>query len=364
MTHIAAAPSGTGLDPLRSFSSTPSAQAATAKRRAKQRDPYIIAQAAARKAANTSRQEVLRKQRTAAAGDPVKGITTPFVQSFDATKAAASPSAAATTAAASGEKSATTGSDNLGLRVEPDEHLNNFLDIEEVNRRLKDSYISSAPLPEERQDWFERHRRSLNQQQAQFDPESVKKWESEEQQRLENANMERSTLHRERHDNAVAALTKIVSLSNGSAADRGRVNTQRCIETFGRHNTDQTLEPRPLGLPRMPRYTESPQAWVEQALAKAKEQREQSTKQRGGPDTGSSEVQIAILTAKIRAMSQHLDARGSTDKVGKRDLRLLVHKRQKLLKYLWRKDKGGPRWQHCVDTLGLTDATWKGEITL
>ena len=75
-------------------------------------------------------------------------------------------------------------------------------------------------------------------------------------------------------------------------------------------------------------------------------------------------MQIAILTAKIRTLSQFLETRGKGDKNGKRDLRLMVHNRQKLLKYLWRKEKGGPRWQHCVDMLGITDAAWKGEITL
>jgi ribosomal protein S15 len=87
-------------------------------------------------------------------------------------------------------------------------------------------------------------------------------------------------------------------------------------------------------------------------------------KQRKGPDTGSSEVQIAILTAKIRHLANHLERVGNSDKINKRNLRLLVHRRQKLLQYLRKKERAGPRWQRCIDMLGLTEGTWRGEITL
>ena len=85
---------------------------------------------------------------------------------------------------------------------------------------------------------------------------------------------------------------------------------------------------------------------------------------RAGPDTGSSEVQIGILTVKIKALADYLQLRGKKDKVNKRNLRLLVHRRQKLLRYVQKKERGGHRWQHLVETLGLTDGTWKGEISL
>lgn len=52
------------------------------------------------------------------------------------------------------------------------------------------------------------------------------------------------------------------------------------------------------------------------------------------------------------------------DKVNKRNLRLLVHRRQKLLRYLERKERGGPRFQNVVDVLGLTEGMWRGEISL
>ena len=82
---------------------------------------------------------------------------------------------------------------------------------------------------------------------------------------------------------------------------------------------------------------------------------------RAGPDTGSSEVQIAILTTKINVLAANLHKK---DKDNKRSLRLLVHRRQKLLQYLRRKERGGPRWQNVVEQLGINDAMWKGEISL
>ena len=85
---------------------------------------------------------------------------------------------------------------------------------------------------------------------------------------------------------------------------------------------------------------------------------------RAGPDTGSPEVQIAILTTKIRVLAEHLGGLGRKDKVNKRNLQLLVHKRQKLLRYLRRKERGGERWENVIKELGLEDASWKGEISL
>jgi hypothetical protein len=35
-----------------------------------------------------------------------------------------------------------------------------------------------------------------------------------------------------------------------------------------------------------------------------------------------------------------------------------------LLKYLRTKERGGDRWQHVVNTLGLSEGTWQGEISL
>lgn len=149
----------------------------------------------------------------------------------------------------------------------------------------------------------------------------------------------------ERHGTATEALRRIASLSNGSSKDRLRVNIQRCISTFGRHNTDSVLPPKAAAAASV----------AAPAVAKSP---------RVGPDTGSSEVQVAILTAKIRTLADYLETRGRTDKVNKRNLRVLVHKRQKLLNYLRRKERGGSRWTSLIETLGLTEGTWKGEISL
>jgi len=138
------------------------------------------------------------------------------------------------------------------------------------------------------------------------------------------------------HDKTSEAVRRILSMEHSNARDRTRVNITRCLDTFGRHNTDSAL-PDNDGGPR-------------------------KAKARAGPDTGSSEVQIAVLTEKIKRLADMLRNTGHKDKMNKRNLRLLVHRRAKLLQYLRRKEKGGPRWQHCIETLGLTEATWKGEI--
>lgn len=361
-TYVAVTPTTPVPILSRLFSTTPSSQV-TAKRKTRSRDPYVLAQAAARKAANVSRQEALKKQRSSAYGDPVKGVTTPFVQSFDTgvdnTTASTPPSVKSHKDTGSG-----SGKSELGIEAKENEHLNSFLTFEEVNEQLRNSFLSAAPLPERRTTYAEKNPRTSGGEDPQYDPEAVQKHEEEEEARIIARERALSVLHRQRHDNAVAALAKLVDLNNGSSGDRARTNTQRCIDTFGRHKTDLFLEPRPLSIPMMPRNEQNPESWVQQKLAEAKATREANAKERGGADTGSSEVQIAILTAKIRTLSQFLETRGKGDKATKRNLRLLVHKRQKLLKYLWRKEKGGPRWQNCIETLGLTEATWKGEISL
>ncbi|CAM1509053.1 Fc.00g027920.m01.CDS01 [Cosmosporella sp. VM-42] len=149
--------------------------------------------------------------------------------------------------------------------------------------------------------------------------------------------------HEHRHQKAVEALKRITAMSNSSAKDRFHANVRRIIDEFGRHKTDQVLRPKPLSI--HPNTVEMPG--------------------RSGPDTGSSEVQIAILTAKIRTVSQALEInRGYKDKHNKRNLRLLLHRRQKLLKYMERKERGSERWTHMIEKLGLTEAAWKGQIEL
>jgi ribosomal protein S15 len=157
------------------------------------------------------------------------------------------------------------------------------------------------------------------------------------------------------HERATEAISRIMSLDNGSSKDRMRVNIARCVSTFGRHKTDKLMPPRAPPLPVVN---------ATEPHAIRPETNKKELRKRIGPDTGSSEVQIAILTAKIKTLADFLETRGKGDKHNKRNLRLLVHRRQKLLQYLRRKERGGPRWQHCIETLGLTEGTWQGEISL
>ena len=61
--------------------------------------------------------------------------------------------------------------------------------------------------------------------------------------------------------------------------------------------------------------------------------------QRGKVDTGSPEVQIALLTERINALSDHLKVH-KKDSHSRRGLLQLVDKRRKLLSYLKRKEVG------------------------
>lgn len=59
-------------------------------------------------------------------------------------------------------------------------------------------------------------------------------------------------------------------------------------------------------------------------------------------DTGSAEVQIALLTERINHLTQHLKDHPQ-DHHGRRGLLLLVGRRRRLLDYLTRKDIEGYR---------------------
>lgn len=67
-------------------------------------------------------------------------------------------------------------------------------------------------------------------------------------------------------------------------------------------------------------------------------------------DTGSPEVQIAILTHRIRELLEHLK-KHKKDFHSKRGLIKLVSKRKKLLKYL--KEKDEKRYEKLIKELGL-----------
>jgi small subunit ribosomal protein S15 len=67
-------------------------------------------------------------------------------------------------------------------------------------------------------------------------------------------------------------------------------------------------------------------------------------------DTGSPEVQIAILTSRINQLTDHLRI-NTHDESSRRGLLKLVGKRRRLLAYVRRKDF--PRYMALTDRLGI-----------
>jgi ribosomal protein S15 len=255
-------------------------------------DPFMMAQARQRKAANVSRQKVLAEERESSLGDPVKSKPTPFILEMTAIQTDPHVPSSLT------------------------DDLNYYLKSNELDAALDFSKNLTEPLQ--------------NPDRNTADPQ---------------AEQEATELHNKQHNIAQEAINRIVNLDNGNTKDRVRLNITKCIETFGRHYTDLSLPPKPSAVI----HGSAP---VHPVRAP-----------RVGPDTGSAEVQAAILTVKIMNLSRHLES-ANKDKHNKRNMQLLVHKRQKLLQYVRKKERGGPRWQNLIGTLGLSDAAWKGEIAL
>lgn len=72
--------------------------------------------------------------------------------------------------------------------------------------------------------------------------------------------------------------------------------------------------------------------------------------QRGSDDTGSPEVQVALLTARIKDLSSHFE-KHKQDHHSRRGLLKMVNQRRKLLSYIKRKDL--QRYQELISRLGL-----------
>ena len=87
-------------------------------------------------------------------------------------------------------------------------------------------------------------------------------------------------------------------------------------------------------------------------MALSREQKSDIVKkfQRDPKDTGSPEVQIAILTNEINALTEHLKVH-KQDKHSKRGLLMKVGKRRSLLNYLLKNDV--KRYREVVSSLGL-----------
>jgi small subunit ribosomal protein S15 len=70
-------------------------------------------------------------------------------------------------------------------------------------------------------------------------------------------------------------------------------------------------------------------------------------------DTGSPEVQVAVLTTRIKQLTEHLRA-NRKDVSSRRGLQQMVGQRRRLLRYLSRTDLR--RYQDLVSRLGLRTA--------
>lgn len=67
-------------------------------------------------------------------------------------------------------------------------------------------------------------------------------------------------------------------------------------------------------------------------------------------DTGSPEVQVALLSHRIHELTEHLKVH-KHDHHSRRGLRLMVGKRRRLLQYLAKKDIA--RYRRLIERLGL-----------
>ena len=70
----------------------------------------------------------------------------------------------------------------------------------------------------------------------------------------------------------------------------------------------------------------------------------------GAEDTGNTRVQVALLTARVNELTEHLRTH-SKDHHSRRGLLMLVGQRRRLLNYLQRKDLEG--YRALIKELGL-----------
>jgi small subunit ribosomal protein S15 len=72
--------------------------------------------------------------------------------------------------------------------------------------------------------------------------------------------------------------------------------------------------------------------------------------QKGDSDTGSASVQVALLTARIKYLTEHFKTH-KKDHASRRGLLRLVGQRRKLLKYIRNGDQ--QKYQDLIKSLGL-----------
>ncbi|KAG8528361.1 uncharacterized protein KY384_007279 [Bacidia gigantensis] len=336
---------------LRSSLSTTSHSLSPQKQKPHQTRLFRQRKSAARKEANLSRRATLTAERTLAQGDPIRGIPTPFLRSLinpisdpapslvpdpaDKSTSVTTPDASSVDLTASSQDTALT---SAPIDTSDPQGLTHGLTPSELTTSLQRSrFLTATTGPEERK------------------RETYKK---------------RSEADEARHTLASEAVSRIVSLSNASNLQRRKRSAERVIEAFGRHNTDSILTPKPAAAPQQRRASSSAAGSTDLIPVAAGNSDDGGAGAgagagkipRAGPDTGSSEVQIGMLTLKINALADAYASFGKHDKVNKRNLRLLLHRRQKLCRYLMRKERGGPRWRNLVEKLGLGARCWEGEI--
>ncbi len=86
------------------------------------------------------------------------------------------------------------------------------------------------------------------------------------------------------------------------------------------------------------------------ALTTADKQQVIEGYRRGEADTGSPEVQVALLTTRIQSLTEHLKGHAK-DHASRRGLLKLVGQRRRLLSWLQKAE--APRYQELIGRLGL-----------
>jgi small subunit ribosomal protein S15 len=86
------------------------------------------------------------------------------------------------------------------------------------------------------------------------------------------------------------------------------------------------------------------------ALASDEKSRVIAEYRRGDADTGSAEVQIAVLSKRIADLTEHLKGH-KTDHASRRGLLQMVGRRRRMLDYLRREDIA--RYRELISRLGL-----------
>lgn len=121
----------------------------------------------------------------------------------------------------------------------------------------------------------------------------------------------------EEQQQSAAALARILDLRNASGKGIQVENTRRIVQHFGARENDQ------------------------------------------GPDTGSPEVQAAILTYRIRNLAEHL-GQARHDHSNRRSMAKLVHQRARVLRYL--KSRDPIRYQAFLPRIGVEARAVEGEV--